>query len=95
MEGQSISSDEKNANAVIAKGKNYLRGATLLTDGSNTATLIVYDNTTTSGTILHKVVVVAPADRNNVTLFEYPVKAETGLSAAVTGTGATYIVYYG
>lgn len=94
MSTTSISSGLQTADATIASGRNRINAITLITDGTNAATLLVYDNTAASGTVIAKV--TAAAIQNTVhVVFEKPVKAENGLYADVTGTGAGYIVFYG
>ncbi len=91
----SRTSDLKSADAAIAAGRNRLNAVTILTDGTNAATLILYDNATAaSGKVLFKGIVVG-ANRVGHFLFENPVVAENGIYADVTGTGAEYIVYFG
>lgn len=90
----SRSSGLKNADATIASGINRVNAVTLITDGTNAANVILYDNTTNSGLELAKV--SAAGTQNTVhVIFENPVYAEKGIYADVTGTGASYIVYFG
>jgi len=81
----------KSADATIKSGKTVLAAVLVLTDGSNDATLTIYDNTSASGTKLLEVTVPA-ADR--YALFPLWVRANNGLYADISGTGAQYIVYY-
>lgn len=90
----SRSSGLKTADAAIATGVNRVNAVTLLGDGTNAASLILYDNTAASGTVLAKVTQLATARLTHI-IFENPVYAEKGIYADVTGTGAEYIVYYG
>ena len=91
----SRSSGLKTADAVIQTGRNRINAVTLLGDGTNAASLILYDNASAaSGTVLAKVTALA-ATRLTHILFENPVIAEDGIYADVSGTGAEYIVYYG
>ncbi len=91
----SRSSGLKSADAVIATGVNRLNAVTLITDGTNTASVVVYDNASTaSGKELAKVTAAGAQNTVHV-LFENPVYAENGIYADVTGTGAGYIVYFG
>lgn len=88
------SSGLKTADAAIKAGPGTLVGFTVLTDGTNTATLILYDNpSAASGTVLGKMIVVG-ADRFDHIEFSSHRLASTGIYADVTGTGAEYIVYY-
>lgn len=91
----SCSSGLKTADAVISAGRNRINAITLLGDGTNAASLILYDNASeASGVVLAKVTQLATARLTHI-LFDNPVFAENGIYADVTGTGAEYIVYYG
>ena len=91
----SRSSGLKTADAVITTGRNRINAITLITDGTNAANVVVYDNSSgASGLVLGKV--SAAGTQNTVhVIFENPVVAENGIYADVTGTGAAYIVYFG
>lgn len=90
----SISTGVQNADALLWTGRNRVNAITVLTDGTNTATVELYDNTAASGT---KRVVGKCLGANliNHIIFENPVLFESGIYADVTGTGATYIVFFG
>ncbi len=90
----SISSGVLNADTLIFTGRNRVNAITVLTDGTNAATLDLYDNTTASGTIRVKGKCVG-ANLINHIIFENPVLFQDGIYADVTGTGATFIVYFG
>jgi hypothetical protein len=83
-----------NADTLIATGRNRVNAITVLTDGTNAATVDLYDALTGSGTINVKGRCVG-ANLINHIIFENPVVFETGIYADVTGTGATFIVFYG
>ena len=90
----SISSGVLSADTLIWTGKNRVNAITVLTDGANAATLELYDNTSATGT---KRVVGKCLGANliNHIIFENPVLFENGIYANVTGTGATFIVFFG
>ncbi len=90
----SHSSGVQNADALIATGRNRVNAVTVITDGTNAATVELYDNTAASGTkrVVGKCV---GANLVNHIIFENPVLFESGIYADVTGTGATYIVFFG
>mgnify|MGYP003590435387 CR=1 FL=1 len=92
--GTSISSGVKSADALIATGRNRVNAITVLTDGTNSATLDVRDGTTVSGTIKITGKCVGASLINHI-IFENPVLFENGIYGDVTGTGATYIIYFG
>jgi hypothetical protein len=91
----SISSGLKSADAAICTYKNRINAVTLITDGTNAASVVLYDNASAaSGTVLAKV--TASGAQNTVhVIFDNPVLAQSGVYADVTGTGAEYIVYFG
>ena len=90
----SISSGVLSASALIWTGKNRINALTVLTDGTISATVEVYDNTIATGTkrVVGKCV---GANLINHIIFENPVLFENGIYADVTGTGATFIVFFG
>jgi len=89
------SSDLKSADAVISAGRNRINAVTLLGDGTNAASLVLYDHpSAASGKVLAKVTQLATARLTHI-IFENPVIAEDGIYADVTGTNAEYIVYFG
>ncbi len=82
------------ATAVMAQ-PTILSGVTAISDGTNDATVIVYDNASAaSGTVLAKVYADSTVGSNTV-IFATPVKAEAGITISVTGTNSGGIVYYG
>lgn len=90
----SRSSGLQSADALIYTGRNRINAITVLTDGTNAATLVVYDATSATGTVVAKAV-VAGASLTGHFIFENPVLCENGIYADVTGIGAGYIVYFG
>jgi hypothetical protein len=90
----SISSGVLNADTLIFTGRNRINALTVFTDGTNAATVDLYDNTSAANKIAVKNVCVG-ANRINHIIFENPVIMENGIYADVTGTGASFIVYYG
>ena len=90
----SRSSGVLNADTLLATGRNRVNAITVLTDGTNAATVDLYDNTTASGTIRVKGRCVGASLVNHI-LFDNPVIFENGIYADVTGTGATFIVFFG
>ncbi len=88
----SISSDELTADATIYDGYTLLAAVLVITDGTNDATVILYDNTAASGTMVFEAV-VAGANDAELFNFTHPVKCSTGLHLDISGTGASCIVY--
>ena len=90
------SSGLKTSSAVIVSEGNAKRlcGVLVLTDGSNNATITLYDSSTgATGKILFKATIPA-ASRFGGAMFNIPVRASQGIYAQISGTGASYIVYY-
>ena len=83
-----------NANTLVFSGRQRINALTVFTDGTNDATVSLYDNTAASGKIAVKGLCVG-ASKVAHFIFENPVFMQDGLYAAVSGTGATFIVYYG
>ena len=94
MATSSISSGVLSASAQVFTGKNRINALTVLTDGTNPATIEIYDNTDASG---KKAVVgnCVGANLTNHYIFENPVLIETGIYVNITGAGATCIVFFG
>lgn len=90
----SHSSGLQTSSGIVANGRNRINAITLVTDGTNAASILIYDNTAASGTVVAKA--TASGAQNTVhVVFPNPVIVDNGLYAAVTGTGAAYIVYFG
>lgn len=90
----SISSGVLSADTLVFTGKNRINAITVLTDGTNAATVDIRDGTTVAGTIKITGKCLG-ANLINHILFENPVVLENGIYVDVTGTGASCIVYYG
>lgn len=84
------------AATVVSAQRTLLRGLMVISDGTNTATGIVYDNASAaSGTVLARATATTTQGFSYVS-FPAPVQAENGITIAVTGTGTpTAIVYFG
>jgi hypothetical protein len=81
----------------VVTGRAGLTGVIVQTDGTNAATIDIYDNTAGSGTKVFSAVVNATAaaiQRAVPFMFVRAVKAEIGLTVVLSGTGATASVYY-
>jgi hypothetical protein len=93
MHTNAIASGRKTASAAIVVGKAYLTAVSVETDGTNAATIIVYDNASAaSGTILFKIIVPGANSNANV-VFTYPILANAGLYLSIAGTGAAANIY--
>lgn len=89
------SSDLKSADAVITAVGGYVHAITLIPDGTNACSLVIYDNpAAASGLVLAKLALAATQTAPQTVTFNNPVSANKGIFADVSGTGANYIVYY-
>lgn len=84
------------SSTVVKAAQGFLCSVEVLTDGTNAATVTVYDSAaaTTSGkTVLAKTIVAGAAlhDGRDCT---YPVVAREGLYVVISGTGAAAIVSF-
>lgn len=97
-----ISSGYKVADAVIFPSGSTpppngaaLHGVMLLSDGTHTASLIVYDNNAASAaTQVATFSIPANIAAPQYIMFNNPIICNKGIYADVTGTSATYIIYY-
>lgn len=90
----STSSGLQTADAVISATPAAVHSVTVIGDGTNAATVVIYDNASAaSGTVLAKVVVDAGLTFEHIT-FDLPAEGSKGIYADVTGTGAEYIVHF-
>jgi hypothetical protein len=91
----SLSTDLLTASAVVSDHKDYLNAVVVNADGTNIATVIVYDNASAaSGKVLAKVVVPA-SSRTQSIVFNRGVQSSNGLYISIAGIGAEAQVYYG
>jgi len=89
-----LSSDLKSADAQIWTGRGTLNSLSVFTDGTNAATVTLYDNTAASGVVLAQ----AKVPGSNLGAFQawnLAIRCQNGIYAHVSGTGANYIVHYG
>lgn len=78
---------------VVAR-KSILDGLVVISDGTNTATAIVYDNSSAgSGTVVAKAVATANCPTVSVFTTNH-VRADNGLTVVVSGTGSGAVVYF-
>lgn len=76
-------------------GPGRLRGLSVIADGTNAATVILYDNASAaSGTVLAKVVVDATLTYADLNLPAAGVICNEGIYLDVSGTGAECVVYF-
>jgi hypothetical protein len=92
--GASIGSGEKTADAVISAATCYISSIQVITDGTNDAKVILYDNASAaSGTVICELTVSGSANFGG--RYWNPRRlCINGIFADVTGTGASYIIDY-
>lgn len=80
--------------AVVLAVRSYFYGIEIITDGTNSAKVIVYDKATAApGTIIFQGTVTGTSNFGGA-LFIQPVEMMNGIYVDMTGTGMSYIVYY-
>jgi len=87
----------KTADALIDTGKGLITGIMVITDGSNSATIAIYDNTSGSGTKLIPdwIVTTSSSNRAATLTFKPGESYANGLYVDVTCSGdVSYMVYY-
>ncbi len=81
----------------LVSGEGAVCAVHVITDGTNDATVILYDTATAAAgaaaTKLAEIKVIG-ADNYGGKVWVHPVNFETGLSADVEGDGASYIIEY-
>lgn len=86
-------SGKKTASELIFTGKPALTSIILLTDGTNDATLTVYDNTEASGKIVREFKIKG-AENFGGMVIKNPIFILNGIYAELSGIGASYFVDY-
>ena len=94
MTTSSISLGEVTTDGILHTGNTRVSSVLIITDGTNPADAILYDNTAASGDKVFEGG-VAGATRSQLFDFSRPVKCKNGLYLNITGTGASVIVYTG
>ena len=88
------SSGEKTSDTAIMAGPGYITAVYVITDGSNNAKVILYDNASAaSGTVMLEMTVVA-SDNYGGRSWVFPAEFFKGIYVDVSGTGASYIIEY-
>lgn len=89
------SSDVRSADAAIMLIPGKLRGIQVIADGTNAASVILYDSASAaSGRVLARVDVDAGLVYQDAHIPDEGILCANGIYADVTGTGAQYIVWY-
>ena len=88
----------KTADALIHTGPGYFYGFTCLTDGTNSVTFKIYDNTAGSGTRMFNDFICTTSSTNRTCVFGtgLAVPFNTGLYIDITSVDATpdYTIFY-
>jgi hypothetical protein len=79
---------------LVNTGRTRLHSMLMLTNGMTDLTVIVYDNTVASGTIVVKYKLVGTLYFATINFYEYPLWLYNGLYASLSGFGGEVIVYY-
>lgn len=88
-----ICSGKQTADGIIVTGKCVITSIILMTDGTNDASIIIYDSTDTSGTVIREFSVAGSSDMGGNAI-NHPIFMTNGIYANVTGTGAFYFIDY-
>ena len=89
-----IPSGRQTSSALVSSGQNIVSAIAIFTDGTNDATLTVYDNTAASGTIVWGPHTVKGEDLAGGPPITIPFIVDNGLYCKIEGTGAYYHVFY-
>ena len=88
----------KTADALIHTGEGWFYGFTCLTDGTNSVTFKIYDNTSATGTRIGNDFICVTSATNRTCVFGtgYAVPFDTGLYIDITSSDATpdYTIFY-
>lgn len=94
MSCPSTSSGLKSSSAVVINRPARLHGVIAIADGTNAATVTIYDNASAAaGTELAQIIVDATLTYESFNL-EGGIEAKNGLYVALAGTGAKAIVLF-
>ena len=77
----------------VTIGRGALTGAMVVTDGTNTGTLTVYDGYPGGNIVFGPFAITGSQSMGGMT-WEIPVRYEAGLYMSITGTGAKAEVWY-
>ncbi len=92
MNSPATSSGLLTADTAVLSAPGRLLSVQLIADGTNAATLIIYDNTSAAGTVLAKLSLAATGTYQDAHLPAEGFACNKGIYADVTGTGAAFII---
>ena len=84
---------EQTVDKLIYTGSCYITGILIITNGTDDAKVILYDNTSASGDVRWEQTVIG-GDNYGGRSWTYPKKFYNGIYVDVSGTGASYIIEY-
>lgn len=88
-----ICSGEKTADAAIYSAPCLLAAVLVITNGTDDAKLIIYDNTSAAGKVVLEITVTG-SDNYGGVIYNFPKIMNIGIYCDVSGTGASYIIDY-
>lgn len=95
MNSPATSSGLLSADTAVSALPGRLLGVALIADGTNAATVILYDNASAaSGTVIAKLSVAALGTYADMNMPNEGIAVNKGIYADVAGTGAAFIVLY-
>ena len=80
------------ATATMLTGAGLLHGIHVITDGTNAATMLCYDNTSAAGTVKAKAIVPGATSVLPI-MFDPPLHMDLGVHITISGTGAEFIAF--
>lgn len=93
MANNSTSSGLLAASAAVATRPSAITSVSLVGDGTNAATVIVYNNTAASGTVVAKLS-VSSGQPHAFAHFDNPIDCSNGIYAAISGTGGGVVLSF-
>ena len=88
-----VSSGEQTSDGAVMSVSGWITAIHIITDGTNAAGVVVFDNTAASGKVICEIS-VAGTDNYGGRTWPFPIWVNNGIYVNVTGTGASYIVEY-
>lgn len=78
----------------VVNRKTRLSGFIALSDGTNLATVTVYDNASAGSGVVVAKALSNSSQPTSIQSFDNPVKCDNGITVVITGIGAGAIIYY-
>lgn len=90
----SQSSGRKTSDTQISTDTCYLTGVIVECDGTNAATVEIYDGTSSSGTLVFRHIYLGANTKTDPVFINVPIICNGGMFLDLTGTGAAATVLY-